>query len=88
MFRFKIPFALSFMMGNAHGWRTFQNATLFWECPHLEVLPYTKIFGIIIELVPDFIQAHLLAFVKSQFALEASKSYWFDKGETFDTTIS
>jgi hypothetical protein len=75
------------MMGNAYGWGTFQNASIFWECPHLEVLPYPKIFGSIIELVPNFILAHLLAFVKSQFALEGSKSYWFDKGETILTQL-
>jgi hypothetical protein len=28
-----------------------------------------------------------LAFVKSQFALEGSKSYWFDKGETILTQL-
>ncbi len=87
MFRFKITFALSFTMGNAHRWGTFQNASLFWECPHPEVFPYAKRFGSIMELVPNFILAHLLAFIKFQFALEALKSYWFDKGETILTQL-
>jgi hypothetical protein len=75
------------MMSNAHGRGTFENASLFWECPHPEVLPYRKRFGSIIELVPNFILVRLLAFVKSQFGLEALKSYWFDKGETILTQL-
>jgi len=50
---FMINFSLCFMIGKAHGWRTFSKCgvglgyclvlgPLFWECPHRRALPYTK----------------------------------------------